>query len=209
MYLSGLTDSSIVMTTTEKPLEGKYLDSVFPDGIPTNIILNKTICGCGATYLELKTRRHSIIIEPNVPVIKGKLKKHNAFLLGVYEGVTDKDIVTYFNKRKGKYKKIMTTPEGFFKVKRILTGSGVNIYEHFFLLFDECDRIVKDSNFRGQITLPIADFFKFNTVGKAMVSATPIVPADPRFEEHNFQLIKITPAFPYKADINVIPTISD
>lgn len=201
------------MNNIDLPLsKDKYLDSVFPNGIPINIILNKTICGCGATHLELKTRRHSIIIEPNVPVIKGKLEKHKAFLLGVYDGVTDNDIIAYFKEREGKYKKIMTTPEGFKRVKRILTANGVNIYEHFFCLFDECDRIIKDTNFRGGITLPITDFFKFksdfqtNKTGKAMVSATPIVPADPRFEEHNFQIIKIRPDYPYKTDITVIPT---
>ena len=194
------------MTTIEITLEKeKYLDSVFPFGIPTNTILNKTICGCGATYLELKTRRHSIIIEPNVPVIKGKMAKY-AFLLGVYEGIKDKDIVNYFEARKGKYKKIMTTPEGFFRLKRVLTENGVNIYDHFFLLFDECDKIVRDSDFRGQITLPMTDFFKFEKVGKAMVSATPIVPSDPRFEKYGFQTIKIKPDYPYKTDINVIPT---
>ena len=199
------------MITIDKKLETKYLDSVFPTGIPTNVILNKTICGCGATHLELKARRHSIIIEPNVPVIKGKCAK-NPFLLGVYNEITNNDIIAYFRERERKYKKIMTTPEGFYRIKNILTANGVNIYENFFLLFDECDRIVKDSNFRGRITLPIADFFNFksdfanNKTGKAMVSATPIVPADPRFEAQKFQYIKIKPNYPYKTDIEVIPT---
>ena len=56
------------------------------DEIQPNTILHKTICGIGATTLELNCLRHSIIIEPNVPVIKGKELKHSA-MLGVYGGV--------------------------------------------------------------------------------------------------------------------------
>lgn len=57
-----VSDLQIIDKTLE---EGKNLDSVFPNGIPTNCIVNKTICGCGATYLEIeKAKRDSIIIEP-------------------------------------------------------------------------------------------------------------------------------------------------
>jgi len=66
----------------EKELAGEYLGSVF-SLIPTNAIINKTICGCGATTLELNAPRHSIIIEPNVPVIIGKEQLHPN-IIGVY-----------------------------------------------------------------------------------------------------------------------------
>ena len=51
----------------------QYLTDVL-EQISTDIILYKTITGLGATYSELKAARHSIVIEPNVPVIKGKCK---------------------------------------------------------------------------------------------------------------------------------------
>ena len=47
------------------------LNQVLPE-IPTNVILNKTITGIGATYTEIKAQRNSIIVEPNRPVIYGK-----------------------------------------------------------------------------------------------------------------------------------------
>ena len=53
---------------------GQRFDAVMPE-IPTNSIINKTVTGCGATYAEINAPRHSVIIEPNVPVIEGKLKK--------------------------------------------------------------------------------------------------------------------------------------
>ena len=49
----------------------KHLSDVLEE-IPSNVILYKTLTGIGATYSEIKAQRHSIIIEPNVPVIIGK-----------------------------------------------------------------------------------------------------------------------------------------
>ena len=58
---------------------GQRFDAVMPE-IPTNSIINKTVTGCGATYAEINATRHSVIIEPNVPVIEGKMKKHPQIL---------------------------------------------------------------------------------------------------------------------------------
>lgn len=80
--------------------ENEYLIDVFKregfelDAIPTNCIFHKTLPGLGATYSEIKAKRNSVIIEPNVPVIKGKTDKNDK-LLGVYEGVTDNKIKNY------------------------------------------------------------------------------------------------------------------
>jgi hypothetical protein len=96
----------------------QFLKHVLPE-IPTNTILAKTIAGIGATTLEIEAKRHSIIIEPNVPVIKGKKQKHKK-LFGVYEGINTNDVIGYLQRplEKYEYKKIMTTPESFCKVMR-------------------------------------------------------------------------------------------
>ena len=91
----------------EKKHNGKiqYLTEVLPQ-IPTNTILYKKLTGLGATYGELKADRNSIILEPNVPVIKGKCKdpKHsNDNLFGVYENVTVERIVKYLRASKDKH----------------------------------------------------------------------------------------------------------
>ena len=51
--------------------KGQYLSDVMSE-IPSDCILSKRIPGCGATTLELETQRNSIIVVPNVPVIKSK-----------------------------------------------------------------------------------------------------------------------------------------
>ena len=73
--------------------KGQYLSDVMNE-IPSDCILSKKIPGCGATTLELNTERSSIIIVPNVPVIRSKCSKYDN-LLGVYENVTADKICNY------------------------------------------------------------------------------------------------------------------
>ena len=178
--------------------KGQYLSNIMPM-IPTNCILSKRIPGCGATTLEIMTDRNSIIIVPNVPVINSKEKKFPN-MKGVYEDVTVSDVVNYL-KENSQYK-IMTTPESFDKVKTACKRCGLNIYSDFFLLDDECHQLVKDVDFRGDIVLPMDDFFQFEH--KALVSATPIKFSDPRFK--GFNTIEICADYNYQQDITVTHT---
>lgn len=190
---------------------GQYLEDVMPKilvngrpAIPTNTILNKVMTGCGATWLEIHSERHSIIIEPNVPVIIGKKAQHN-FLFAVYEGTTREDVKAYLAGEEDGYRKIITTPEGFDKkVLPAMYELGIAVYEEYFLLFDECEKPIQDVGYRGDIYLPVEDFFKFK--GKAMVSATPIIPSDPRFEEQGFEMLRIVPTYDFCKNLKVVIT---
>ena len=177
--------------------------------IPTNIILFKKLCGIGATSLELDTPRHSIVAEANVPVIKGKCKKYNTKhikkILGVYEGVTVDEIVEYLESNV-LWKKILVTPESFGKVKEAMQELGIDMYGTYFLAIDECERTIQDIGYRSSIILPLKDFFLFKN--KAFISATPIIPSDPRFAQHKFSNVYIEPAkdYDYKQKIHIIET---
>ena len=179
------------------------LKSIGHDNIPSNVILDKTLTGIGATYQELHAKRHSIIIEPTLPVIHDKAYGKDE-ILPVYENCKVPDVKRYLQRAEVKYKKILTTPESFWKVKKACEELKWNMYNTFFCLFDECERLTEDSDFRGKITMPMKDFFQFNS--KAFVSATPLQVSDPRFE--GFQWIKITPDFDYKKPLNLIVTNS-
>lgn len=186
----------------------QHLSEVLPL-IPTNTILCKTLTGIGATYGEIRSARNSIIIEPNRPVIYGKCRapKHkNDNLFGVYEGIYTQDIVNYIIKSQDRNKKIkiLTTPESFYKVRTAFEQMGIDIRtDGYFLLFDECQKIVKDCGYRKNMSLPM-DFF-FECQDKAMVSATPPSEfADSRFE--NFDILVIHPDFNYKKTITVCTT---
>lgn len=199
------------MNTTYINIEKKngktqYLTEVLPE-IPTNTILYKKLTGLGATYGELKADRDSIILEPNVPVIKGKCKdpKHaKDNLMGVYENVTVDSIVKYLQASKEKHIKLLSTPESFSKIKAAFEEIDRNIYSTCYLLFDECHKIVKDVDYRENITLPFDDFFMFEN--KGLVSATPLDFTDPRFFKQKFQIMEVQPHFEYAQPLNLYHT---
>lgn len=172
--------------------------------IESNTNLAKRLPGIGATYLEIISPRSSLLIEPHVPVIQGKCKKHKKDnLLGVYEGVTTDMIIRYL-REPHKFDKIMTTPEGFQKVMLAAKKVGIDPYLHFFCLMDESHLMVKDVDYRNDIVLPMDDFFKFKN--KALVSATPIEFSDPRFIEQGFKIVNIHPKYDCRQQIDTIHT---
>lgn len=177
--------------------------------IPRNSILYKLITGIGATFTEIKSLRHSIILEPNVPTIKCKCedpehKEDNLF--GIYEGIYTEDVIDYIERsfKSGKWIKLMTTPESFYKIKRAFEELDLDLYSLCFFMFDECHRLIKDVDYREDIAIPMEDFFLFEN--KAFVSATPILSLDPRFKEQGFELINIVPDFEYKKPIKLLHT---
>ncbi len=190
-----------VLLAGEKLIDA--LKSIGEETIPDNSIIDKTETGIGATYLELhKTNRSSIIIEPTVPVIRDKTFNKDKFL-AVYEDCTWQDVVKYLKHTDIKWKKLLTTPESFWKIRKACEELHINMYEVFFCLYDECEKLTQDSGYRKKITQPIKDFFRFNH--KAMVSATPLLPVyDPRFK--GFRLIKVKPQYDYKKDLTLIVT---
>lgn len=187
--------------------KGQRLSDIYK--IETNTILCKTLTGLGATYSEIKAKRHSIIIELNQPPIVGKCKdsKHKKDnLFGVMQKVTVDDVIAYLEDTiaNGKLIKILCTPESFYKVKQAFEYLELNMYTMCFMLLDECHKLVKDNDYREDITLPIDDFFHFDE--KAMVSATPIIPSDPRFEEQGFMLVEVKPSYNYTKAMNIVHT---
>lgn len=186
----------------------QHLSDIYPM-IETNTILNKTITGIGATYSEIKAPRHSIIIEPTRPVIYGKThdSKHMGDnLKGVCQGVYQDEIADYIETSisQNKWIKLLTTPESFSKVQDAFDGLDIDIrFDGYFLLFDECQKMVKDCDYRSDITLPMDLFFECKD--KAVVSATPPTQyADPRFKD--FHMVKFVPDYDYRMDLKLYTT---
>lgn len=178
---------------------------LFPH-IPSNHIIFKNLTGIGATTMEINDKsRHSIIIEPNVPVIMGKEKKHPE-VLGVYRGVNEKHINEYLLNKSIPCKKILTTPESFEKIYLTIIefNPPFDFYNDFFLLFDECDRISKDIDYRETIADPLFRFFKFKN--KAFISATAVEPSDQQFKEQNFEYLSILPTFEITQKLDLFVT---
>lgn len=173
--------------------------------IPNNVIIDKTVTGLGITHMEVHSKRNSIIIEPHVPVIIGKAEGKDQ-CLAVYAVCTKTMLKNFLQRKDLKYKKLITTPEGFEKIKKVAQDLGVDIFKEYFCLFDECEKIIQDVDYRSRIAQPINNFFEFE--GKAMVSATPLEMRHPKLKELNFRKLKIVPLYDYRKDMTLIPTRS-
>lgn len=172
------------------------------DFIPTNCIINKLLPGLGATHCELTAPRKSIIIEPNVPVIESKAKVHKNSL-AIYKGVSIRQVTDFLEKNQDKHYKLLTTPEGFTKIKEAMQAVDIDMYAECFILFDECEKLVQDVHYRDSIREPMNDFFRFRD--KALISATPIVPEkDNRFD--GFTRVLIQPDYAYQQKLKLITT---
>jgi hypothetical protein len=175
--------------------------------IPSNTIIYKNLPGIGATTAEINEPRNSIIVLPNLPVIKGKQDKHalENKTFAVYEGVQHDELGKYLTRKDVLNRKILTTPESFLsQIKGIMEKLGIDMYNNYFLLFDEGHKYLLDNNYRGKIVLPFNDFFRFKN--KAIISATPLRLSDPRFKEQRFINATINPIYDIKQDLKLVDT---
>ncbi len=172
-----------------------------PD-IPSKVILSKTLTGIGATYSEIHSKRNSIIIEPNIPVIAGKCSL-NKNILPIYGNVTKQsEIVEYLRGNNPKFKKIITTPESFYKVLDAAKKVNIDVYNDYFILYDECEKIIQDSGFRRSIATPMFELLKFKQ--SAVVSATPIIAGLDLLIQQGFTIYEIEPNFDFSRNIELI-----
>lgn len=201
-------ETKIIAITNSDPKY--YLTDILKDNgynglLPTNTIINKRRPGIGATFCELHAHRHSIIIEPFVTVIEVKKQKMDDKICAVMKKDFKLEILqNYLDNESIVYKKIITTPESFTKVIKVLKKQSPEYRKQYFLLIDECDKLVQHALFRSRVSAPIEEFFKFEK--KALVSATPITPSHPDFENQKFVKLDLKPTFDYKKDIKLVVT---
>jgi hypothetical protein len=177
-------------------------DSILPL-IPSLTIINKTLPGLGATYTEINALRNSIIVLPNVATIHNKhsLHKDKNSTFSVYERVTYKHVIEYIQSDVT-FKKLLTTPESMPKVIKALQACGVDYISTYFILIDEAHKLISDVKYRPGISRAMDFFFGFKQ--KAMISSTPLMPSDPRFQ--GFKYLKILPTYSYIKPVELLVT---
>ena len=172
--------------------------------IPSNTIIYKTVCGLGATHSEIVSKRDSIIILPHLSIVKSKHNdpKYKELTFAVHGGVTVEQVYNYLASGSAEYRKLLTTPAGLKKIIKATQLTGLKYKSSFFVLVDECHKLIQDAGYRGDMLEMMENFFQFDR--KAMISATPIPPSDPRFVGQKFKHYKVTPDFAYKKVIKLI-----
>lgn len=190
-------------------LKGQRLSDIMPE-ILSNKIINKVLTGIGATYSEIMNRfRNSIIVVPNLPVIDGKVKNHKnsenpVHIRSVKNGVRKETIINYLQDVRIPIKKFMTTPESFHIIMEVMDFLGIDVYSEYFLLIDECDKLILDSHYREAISHPMNEFFNFKN--KSIISATLVNPSDPRFSRDGFEILNVRPIFDFSENIELLVT---
>jgi hypothetical protein len=161
--------------------DGDKLGDFF-DCLPYGII-NKTIPGIGATTLEIKSDRNSIIVVPTKSLAYTKYKRTEAesgenscMYIGspfgtITKDITQKDINTYLEINNGKKKKFLVVADSLPKVLRAI---GKYNYTDYFLMIDEIDTLQTDSVYRPALEKVIDYYEEFKKENRAVVSATMI-----------------------------------
>ena len=131
----------------DAPAEATYL-SDFLTEIPVNCLFNKKQTGCGATELAIRNSIPTIIAMPYVALVKNKTiyRKDDISVLGVYEGITEQDIIDYAKRHSPL--KIAVTYDSLPRTIRALETAGHNPYKDIFLLVDEWHVLFNSYSFR-------------------------------------------------------------
>ena len=173
--------------------EGKKLGdivNVIPHGI-----LNKSITGIGATTLEIKAKRDSIIVVPTRALAYDKfVSNEGAYYIGgainEINNVADEGISAYHQSDRP-YKKFIVVADSLIRLASLL---GDEIYKYF-LMVDEIDLYQSDVTFRPVLEDVLDIYFSFSKHKRAVVSATIQDFSDPRMQEEpitNLHLEKTT-----------------
>jgi hypothetical protein len=127
---------------------GSWLGESF-NYLPSGII-DKRETGIGATTLEIKCNRDSIIIEPLKSTVKQKTEgKDDVFPYLVENLSVSEDLTNYLQRHQHKPKKIMLVIDN---LERLINDLGDDILEYF-LLFDEIDFMQGSSSYRQRMEL--------------------------------------------------------
>lgn len=140
-----------------------YLSEVM-DKLPSATILNKGVTGCGGTYVELNSKRDSLILVPTIELAKNKQRKDYLIVHGKIE---EPEILKYI-KSDIKYKKIIGTYDCLKKIMDM----GIDIY-NYFLLIDEYHILFNSYSFRADaIKYLLNNYTRFKDF--VFMTATPL-----------------------------------
>ena len=152
-------------------------------------ILNKRICGCGATEMYIRSDKKVILAGPRKHLLYNKYSQHPSDSLHLYRFQGDKkkyfesktgsekEILT-FNSELQEYikhggKKILTTYDSLGKIMEVLVGLGENLSE-WIVVVDEFQVIFYDCHFKPTTEYELSEVLqKFTQV--IYLSATPFL----------------------------------
>lgn len=167
--------------------EWKELWNLLP--MNQHYILNKRICGCGATEAYIGSDRKVILASPRKQLLYNKYSQHLSDNLHLYryqgnrekyfesKSYSEKDVFA-FNDELGKYiksggEKILTTYDSLRKIKEVLAANGENL-DKWTVVVDEFQAMFYDCQFKPTTEYEFGQILgAFSTV--VYLSATPFL----------------------------------
>ena len=167
--------------------EWKELWNLLP--MNQHYILNKRICGCGATEAYIGSDRKVILASPRKQLIYNKYSQHLSDNLHLYryqgnrekyfesKSYSEKDVFA-FNDELSKYiksggEKILTTYDSLRKIKEVLAANGENL-DKWTVVVDEFQAMFYDCQFKPTTEYEFGQILgAFSTV--VYLSATPFL----------------------------------
>lgn len=187
----------------EKPKSAATKLSQVLDFLPAGFVY-KEETGIGATTLELKSERNSIIVEPIKITASSKANEHGALYVGSPTKYHSKkspkkaDIIKYVKDKTIPYKKIVVVADS---LPRVIDAIGADVFKDYFLLIDEIDSFQLDSSYRKSMEACIEIYSKFKPENRAMLSATKIDFTDPVLKQEPITEIKYDIKQPRKISV--------
>jgi hypothetical protein len=152
--------------------------------LPSGII-DKKAPGMGATTLELRCARNSIIVAPTKSLAYNKALKESALYVGskMFSHLKDsssKDVEKYIRncQKESRFIKIVVVADSLWKVMTAIDKLNLPLSD-FFLMLDEIDTYQIDSSYRNKLVEVVDYYFKFPVANRNMVSATILPFTDP------------------------------
>ena len=204
----GDSEGEITSIDFTMPGDEKWLEKIF-DRVPYGLI-KKNRTGIGATTLELKADRNSIIVVPTKALASSKkLSGRKADKTGRYYhyvgGETPKvrkqpSIDAFLANGSIKPKKFIVVADSLPKLIRKI---GVRKCKDYFLMVDEIDSYQYDSNYRPNLENVMDCYFSFfPPEQRCLVSATVGQFSDPRINNEPVINIRFSAPSPRKIHLN-------
>ena len=170
--------------------------------LPVNCLFDKGKTGCGGTTIAIENEIDTIIAMPYVNVIKNKTEQHPG-LLGIYQGVTDAEIIDYLQNHDKK--KIAVTYDRLESLINLLEQNGYKPYSQFYLLVDEWHILFNSYAFRNKaVTEVLFHSPKFDIV--TYMTATPIEEEFILNELKELPIVEVN--WPNTVNVNIKPIIT-
>lgn len=172
-----------------------YLSETGLTKLPSGLIA-KNYTGIGATTLEMKSNRSSILVFPTVSLASSKAKKADKKYEVHYIGSSDDETpissieAVVKDLEKQKVVKLFVVVDSYIKLHQELKNA--NLLNDVFVLFDEIDTFQSESTYRTKMEIAVDLFFELDQDKRAMMTATNIQSVHPKFKTfiNKYQVLK-------------------